>query len=164
MGVASFFFIAPSIVPYPEIQGCTFERYCFKEISNNAVLVCSIKNSRPAVPLSWAMRTVEGDRNITIAVESLPNEEYFTTVAKMRYQHISHLHHFMFVCEAIDPKSLLDSDVSFVVAEVTQTNVDVAHAVFITLKIDDSVSLPLPGQDNLFFVWKKFSLRKSLML
>lgn len=101
------------------------------------------------------MRTTEGDRNITVAEESLPSDEYFTTIVKMTYQHISNLHYYMFVCAAYDPKSLLESDISFLLAEVAQTNVDMAHALPMTVEVGDTVTIPLPGEDNLFYVWKK---------
>ncbi|XP_071852194.1 uncharacterized protein [Apostichopus japonicus] len=147
--------IAHPSLPHPQIDRCDTTQYCFTELTADPLLICTVSGSRPAIPLSWAVRTSEGDRNLTTEVKREHSNGVFRTIAKLKYQQLS-LHYHLFVCKANDSNALLTASDSFVLIEVAETEVDFLNFVLpIRANAGDVITLPCPGENKVIFVWKK---------
>ncbi|KAJ8018185.1 hypothetical protein HOLleu_43966 [Holothuria leucospilota] len=117
--VVDVIIIAPTLSRLPLILECGNEsRICFRILPAHSAVSCKIQDARPAVPLSWMIRTNSGDRNVSSSF-SVTNGTYpfytsvVTTSALFTYSSILAL----LVCKADSVSGLLEINESLILIQ-----------------------------------------------
>ncbi|KAJ8050737.1 NLR family CARD domain-containing protein 4 [Holothuria leucospilota] len=107
--------IVKPLIPHPQIDVCENQRICLASLDDNLDINCSVTNSLPVVDLLWAVRTSDGDKNLTSEMHTLTHTISYTTFATIRQTYIFESGLLsLLVCKAEDPSNVLDQKESLV--------------------------------------------------
>ncbi|PIK49743.1 hypothetical protein BSL78_13368 [Apostichopus japonicus] len=144
-------------IPFPVIDKCINQQYCYQQIEWNDTMECTVTDVRPPVQLSWVKRTSDGDLEENFQLTYFPKGGLNTTTATLKFQNRASLHFYLFVCTAESAISILDYSDSFLLVEVYITPIREQENILLQEARNGSViTLPCDVQDDtIFIVWKK---------
>ncbi|KAJ8048597.1 hypothetical protein HOLleu_00969 [Holothuria leucospilota] len=124
-------------------------------------LKCLVANTRPAVQLSWFIRTLDGDDEVTSNTSISTDDILYSTSATLLY---NHAHPFKFVVLACKetslPRLLKDSETFLVLESPSNKTLPNGSALTYT-KYDSKIELRCSDEAMLYFAWKKHRTDKS---
>lgn len=148
--------IAKPDVPFPMIQDGTCKAdFCFMDAQGGSELICAVRDTRPSVTLSWFIRNVTCDVNITSTVTVLYENAVSSTVVTTSINVFSKVLTLL-VCKAIDPPPLLKRNESVILVQNDKKISDV-ETITKTIERGRGIQLVCGYSDRgaSFLVWKK---------
>ncbi|KAJ8049581.1 hypothetical protein HOLleu_02376 [Holothuria leucospilota] len=148
--------IAQTFDRLPIIDKCDNEiGICYQIIHRNSEISCTMKDAREAIPLTWMVRTTNGDRN-TSSQSVITNETniYFTsrtaTHDTFAYSEILTL----LVCKADSPPGLLERNESLVLLQNNDETLMNIKPKQVVVEVDSTVQLHCNNGKLSYLVWQ----------
>ncbi|PIK57823.1 hypothetical protein BSL78_05282 [Apostichopus japonicus] len=154
---AMLFFIVKPAITIPVIEECsnTYGTTCVKSISDSVEVNCFVRDSRPAVKLSWSLRTHDGDH-------ILPSNYMNFTIDNVTYtSHVTATFSFgessvlsLLVCRANSVPLNLVEDENVLLIEKEMDYTSLATPIRRYLKIHSPMSLSCTDLGLNVVIWK----------
>lgn len=142
-------------VPFPIFEQCDdVKSHCFKAVENDTVQCC-VRGARPNVSLSFAERTVDGDKHISSDEQISPEGLGYTTCAITRdiFQFSSFL--VLLVCKASSPPGMLGQNHSIILVQNSNKDIIKENSISVFIEIHSTMELTCTDNENGFIVWKR---------
>ncbi|KAJ8017792.1 hypothetical protein HOLleu_44567 [Holothuria leucospilota] len=154
--IINVFVIARTFERIPIIEGCDNGHViCFQTVGTTSKVSCTVTDARPAIPLSWMVRTTNGDRNMSSrSVITNETNVYFTSrttiLDPFAYSEILTL----LACKADGPLGLLERNESLVLLQNSNETLINIKPKQIAVEIDSKVQLHCNYSKVSYLVWQ----------
>lgn len=142
--------------PYPVIYDCDVPSEICHTVSNeDSQLMCSVLDSRPAVPVIWTARTSDGDKDITSSFYNTSDGliSNYTVSSMNPFADLSLL--VLLVCQSNDRLMMLERTESFVLVENQEIDLSTHHRNEIIAERGKQVELLCSNHSLAYLLWKK---------
>ncbi|KAJ8027211.1 NACHT, LRR and PYD domains-containing protein 7 [Holothuria leucospilota] len=122
--------IVTPTTPAPIILSCggmSSAQNCLLDVNETMTLVCSVKDSRPAVDLKWTRRAGDGDAEISFKSETFSEGLYYTSHIATNVTFSDSFNLALFSCQANNPAGVLEKDESFILLKNANLNLAAFH-------------------------------------
>ncbi|KAJ8048742.1 NLR family CARD domain-containing protein 4 [Holothuria leucospilota] len=155
------FVFGPFLSRLPHIEDCIDNNdICFQTWNRQSEVLCVIQDARPAVPLSWMVRTYLEDQNVTYNF-SFTNEtnSFFTSRVTTRQPFTYSPFLALLVCKADAPPGLLLMNESLVLLLNEEETLPTIEPVKIYAEIRSKLEMNCSRNTTVHLVWhvRKFS-------
>ncbi|KAJ8018377.1 hypothetical protein HOLleu_43661 [Holothuria leucospilota] len=128
---------------------------CFQTVYPNSKISCAMKDARQAIPLSWVVRTDEGDRNMPYrSVITNETNLYFTSSVTTPDPFVFSEILTLLVCKADGPSGLLERNESLVLLQNSNETLINIKPKQIAVEIDSKVQLHCNYSKVSYLVWQ----------
>lgn len=144
--------------PYPYIDVCGKEPFCFVKFSRHNIVACAVNGTRPGVDISWKVHNESGFWELPIQKSVLPDGNLFSTTAKIStdFELLSTIEHL--VCTVVNPSNILAHDQSHLFLESTEKKYSSEESIKSNVQRGTRFSLNCSVKNQKYIIWKrKFS-------
>ncbi|KAJ8018041.1 NLR family CARD domain-containing protein 4 [Holothuria leucospilota] len=146
---------AKTFIPFPRVNECSnISEVCLQSWDQLSETSCYIRDARLMIPLTWMVRTIRGDRNISSVLSVTNRTSFYTSKVSTTNPFAFSSRLALLVCKADDPVGLLKRNQSLVL--VSKQKLDHSSETVITkyLKIGSEIRLECSANQFLFLLWQ----------
>lgn len=147
----------------PVVPGCENRNgTCFARVNHTAEVFCLVRGTKPAVSLTWVVRTADGDKNITTKESITTDGPLFTSnVTTSGIFPLSSLLSYL-VCKANGEPNLILNDETAVLLESNEADFSLISPLTKYIENRSRMELICSGDTISIVVWRKLWERVGL--
>lgn len=140
---------------FPVITDCEGKRTCFKQLPSNTPVSCAVKNTKPAVNLSWVERTRTGDIPISSSRDESNANNLFTIVRTIDESNFNGHSLLLLICKSGGTPSLLLNNESAILLQNLTHATSYEEIVVKNAASGSSLLLPCNDTESLVIAWNR---------
>ncbi|XP_071851550.1 uncharacterized protein [Apostichopus japonicus] len=142
--------------PYAIVDDCVGNRdTCYIQWRPQMAVVCRIKQARPGMPLSWVVRTPEGDVQLTNMTVYTNQTNTWSTSLSLTDPFIYSSYIALLLCKPNDPFDLLTKRESKVLIHNKQNYIPPLETKEVSIELNNRVVLPCTDSEYQLLVWEQ---------
>lgn len=118
-------------------------------------VVCRIKQARPGIPLSWVVRTIEGDVQLTNVTVYTNQTNTWSTSLSLNDPFIYSSYIALLLCKPNDPFDLLAKRESIILIHNKNNNIPSLETKEVSIELNNRVVLPCTDSEYQLLVWEQ---------
>lgn len=118
-------------------------------------VVCRIKQARPGMPLSWVVRTPEGDVQLTNITVYTNQTNTWSTSLSLTDPFIYSSYIALLLCKPNDPFDLLTKRESIILIHNKNNNIPSLETKEVSIELNNRVVLPCTDSEYQLLVWEQ---------
>lgn len=142
--------------PYAIVDDCVGNRdTCYIQWRPQMAVVCRIKQARPGMPLSWVVRTLEGDVQLTNMTVYTNQTNTWSTSLSLTDPFIYSSYIALLLCKPNNPFDLLTKRESKVLIYNKQNYIPPLETKEVSIELNNRVVLPCTDSEYQLLVWEQ---------
>lgn len=150
-----FFLVAKTFSYLPQINECENGRkFCFQDWRPYMEVACFMRDARSWIPLTWMVRTIDGDKNISHLSSVTNRTSFYTTAVTIDEPFIYTSLLTLLVCKADSASGLLKRDESLLMLTNKIANSYEEARITLYLEVGDRLALNCSDIQTSYLVWQ----------
>ncbi|KAJ8018853.1 hypothetical protein HOLleu_42932 [Holothuria leucospilota] len=158
---------ANTFIPFPRVNECSdIGEVCLQRWNQQSETSCFIRDARLMIPLTWMVRTIHGDRNISSVLSVTNQTSFYTSKVSTTNPFAFSARLALLVCKADDPMGLLKRNQSLVLVSKQKLDPKSENVITKYFKIGSQIRLECSANQFLFLLWqvKQTSQDKEILI